>query len=88
MPGNCLVTGDPHYKTFDGYRHDFQGGNCRFSLVRLFKSISNLKRIQVNRKVPSMNKSHFASNLLTQYVKAFLNKIVGNNVINFFHETK
>ncbi|XP_063689126.1 IgGFc-binding protein-like [Bolinopsis microptera] len=33
-PGTCQVTGDPHYKSFDGYRHDFQGGNCRFTLVK------------------------------------------------------
>ncbi|KAL5263402.1 hypothetical protein ACHWQZ_G008688 [Mnemiopsis leidyi] len=34
VPATCQVTGDPHYKSFDGYRHDFQGGNCRFTLVK------------------------------------------------------
>ena len=32
-PGTCTITGDPHYKGFDGTRHDFQGA-CRFTLAQ------------------------------------------------------
>lgn len=33
-PATCTITGDPHYKSFDGHRHDFQGGSCRFTLIK------------------------------------------------------
>lgn len=34
QPGTCVVTGDPHYTTFDDTHHDFQGGKCRFTMVK------------------------------------------------------
>jgi len=32
LPAVCSVTGDPHYSSFDGHRHDFQGA-CKFTMI-------------------------------------------------------
>nr|XP_054773221.1 IgGFc-binding protein-like [Lytechinus pictus] len=32
-PGRCVVRGDPHYRTFDRHRYNFQG-DCEYTLIR------------------------------------------------------
>lgn len=41
----CMVHGDPHYKTFDDVFYDFMGG-CAYYLV----SIMELSIVQINQQ--------------------------------------
>merc|ERR1712176_128491 len=69
-PATCLVTGDPHYKSFDGHRHDFQGGNCRFTVIKTedFEVIGTNKHRDDNKNVAWNDAVEIKINKVTVYL--------------------
>ncbi|CAH1785880.1 unnamed protein product [Owenia fusiformis] len=70
-PWNCYGWGDPHYKTFDGFRYDFQG-DCKYSLVR---DINGSFEIEVK----NFRAFHFIASSVS--VTKYADVYIGNDVI-------